>query len=306
MKKSVLKRGLACSLVILAIVALISMRKAPESEKQKQELYIKLKKAALTQYTDYKKFEFKHIVPVEQMVNQFPELFTDVPVALHQKIADFAEFLYGQNSFEALAQKNFNPAYFKWTAIGLAYNVMPFMNYVSGFFYFDQNHPNTTILKGERDDFILPSYVKALKEYENKIEENNQLLVSIMQRGKKLYEECNKDATSQGCLAVTNEQVVQEKKYQDNEFQMVDLLFNVRNIGLSLASEYKFHIMPGGDCTPVIIKLLDALAHDAELQQLISAFKVFPKLNYQREHEVVPRNGNLSGIWKSAGAKSPR
>lgn len=197
--------------------------------------------AGIQALKQYKEFKPTYTILVEEVQPLFLRLFEYLPQNLHKAIVDYMPHVYPDkeqliSELSKLSYSEFLLRLFKWKALGYYFGLMPFYDFNQGYFYFEQPKPQdeNAILKGIRNDWS----VKALRELDTRI-------VNLARSRDIKRDEYIKEA--------------------DNEW---------KEIAGSLVTEYKIHLMPQGDPTPTIIRLLTLLKNDPELQNLIAAFKV--------------------------------
>ncbi|CAN5186336.1 hypothetical protein BH09DEP1_BH09DEP1_5430 [soil metagenome] len=234
--------------VLFLLVALVSMQRAmdiKEAEKPEKLVnanYISADLAdAKRDYKAHGLYKPTYSVNAAEFLPSFLRLFAYIPRDLHQAIADYIPCAYHSEKdlpaqLNKLQDSSFLLRVFKWKALGYYFGLMPFYSYEQGYFYFEQPRPNTknSLLKGIRQD----TSVKALVDLDD--------LIAKLTRSRDIRKD---------------EYISMAK----NEWQ---------ETAESLVKEYKIHLMPNGDPTPVIIALLKLLNADPELQELIAAFKV--------------------------------
>lgn len=253
---------------------------------QSPNLYQQAKEMASAEHRVFERFEPQNPIPLDMMKTTFPEIFSYVPENAHQGIATYIEFLFPGDILQGLSiQDSKELVILKWTALGHAYNTIPFYSPKSGFFYFEQNNPNTTNLKGKRRDLsikTLDENWKMILYYEKEIKEKRELL-------NQTEEKIRKARNSQEVIRLSAECQALFKEIENLKKNIYEIQIKRNNIETSIVQEYKIHLMPQGDLTPIILKLLEALAKDQELQQLIAAFKVLVKPEYKKKREIIPR-----------------
>lgn len=192
-------------------------------------------------YHHFKNYKPRYHLSVDELGALFPILFSYIPKDLQSAIANYVPYKYPDHDaliseLSKLAYSSFSLKIFKWEALGYYFGLMPFYNFDQGYFYFEQPKPfdENAILKGVRED----RSIRALYELDELIKR-----LSFSRDTKR-------------------EEYITHAK---NEWQ---------EVANSLVHEYKIHLMPQEDPTPVIVALLTLLKKDPELQHLIAAFKV--------------------------------
>lgn len=256
-----------------------------EAEKARQ-ITEQEKKRAMGEFEFHRGFKNTIILTPEAFVKAFPALFTHLPPEEHQKIVDYAAFMYGDQAFsklkEALAQKKIVPEQFKWKALGFAYNVVPYKPSTNKYFYFEQDDNHTTTLKGTRNDKVLREYL----EFDPVIVQVNKRREELLKKYEELRVDyrakCSdmKQKNTAFCIRLDSQISQLRNEIEPLTTKIAKLQKNKKDIGRSLVEEYKIHLMPDGDLTPVIIKLLKAIQNDLALQHAIAAFKVLTGNEY--------------------------
>ena len=292
--------------IILFNTCILAMQKeapskavaALEEEKQKNiERALacqEAKQEGQKQYDAFKQFQPQYLVSKEQMVKDLPSLFEYIPEPMHQSIVNYAEFNYGKSALQQLKEryeKEVSMLPWKWSALAYAYNTMPYFNKFTHFFHFEQSNPNGTILKGKREDYHLSLYVKLLNDVQ-KAHENMEEFGHLMDAMEIEYKSaCNKpEADSKQCALIKKD--LDEVRRNYREYSKKYQLANLKKIdlALNLAQEYKIHLMPAGDLAPTMVRLLEGLKNDPELQHLIAAFKVYAWPNFNlKKNDIIPR-----------------
>lgn len=192
-------------------------------------------------YKDFKEHAPAYKIDPAQLRDIFGRIFEYIPVPLYQSMADYVAYKYPDSSkliseLSKLMYSEFLLRLLKWSALGYAFELMPYYSFDQGYFYFEQPpvKSENAVLKGMRED----KSVKALAELDDLKKK----------------------------LAVSRDPKREEfiKMAQEEWQEVAD----------SLVEEYKIHLMPQGDPTQTIVTLLTLLKKDPELQQLIAAFKV--------------------------------
>lgn len=192
-------------------------------------------------YKDFKEHRPPYKLDPAELGQMFGRLFEYIPAPFHQAVADYVAYKYPDSNrliseLSRLVYSEFSLRLLKWSALGYAFDVMPYYSFDQGYFYFEQpkDKPQNAVLKGVRDD----NSVKALAELDDLIK---KLAVS-------------RDPKKEEFITMANQ-----------EWQ---------EVADSIVQEYKIHLMPQGDPTQTIVALLTLLKKDPELQKLIAAFKV--------------------------------
>lgn len=178
-----------------------------------------------------------------QLKQRYPQLFYDIPLELQDAISCYIPYRFQvekelHQELENLLYTPFEQRVLVWTALAYEFGLMPYYNQAQGYFYFEQ----------PRDKSDVPPVLKgARRDY--RLEDLQRLDAELPQ-----LQQANKDP-----------ELIQQKQTKRQE--MVK----------GLSNAYKIHLMPIGQATPVLVKLLQALKTDEELQTLIAAFKVIPR-----------------------------
>lgn len=256
-----------------------------EAEKAR-EITEQEKKRGMGEFEFHRGFKNTIILTPETFVKAFPALFAHVPPEEHQKIVDYAAFVYGDQAYsklnESLAQKKIVPEIFKWKALGFAYNVVPYKPSTNKYFYFEQDDKHTTALKGIRNDKVLREYL----EFDPVIAQASKNREELLKKYEDLRAEYRlkcadaKQKRESVCVRLDSQISQIRNEIEPLTTKITKLQKNKKDIGRSLVEEYKIHLMPDGDLTPVVIKLLKALQNDPALQHAIAAFKVLTGNEY--------------------------
>lgn len=253
------------------------------------------KKRAIGEFEFHRNFRNTVVLSPEAFVKAFPALFENVPQNLHQKIVDYAVFMYGDQAFvklrEQLKNKKMVPEHFKWKALGFAYNVVPYISRTNKYFYYEQNDKHDTALKGTRNDKVLREYIEFDPVILKVTQEREQLVKKYDALRAEYKTLCSdtKQKTSSICRDLDAQIINARNDLVSVTTKLEKLQKNKKNLGRSLVEEYKIHLMPDGDLTPVIIKLLQALQDDVLLQHSIAAFKVLTGKEHVFDGQVYPR-----------------
>ena len=194
--------------------------------------------------------------------------------------------MYGDQAIsklqEAFTQKKLVPEHFKWKALGFEYNVVPYISRTNKYFYFEQNDTHTTNLKGVRNDKVLREYWEYDPEINTLAQEREHLVkeYDAVREQYKILCSNTKQENSKICKNLNAQTIKARNDLLSITTELETLKQKQKNIGRSLVDEYKIHLMPDGDLTPIIIKLLQALHDDELLQHAIAAFKVLAGKEY--------------------------
>lgn len=249
-------------LTILLSINLISM----EKQKRIQELIAKIKHEEQEQEqkslrAEQRTLQFAKFVPKKKLdlpaiKRLFPQLFTGIPERYHQRVIDYAQNLYGDTMSTALEDINKRGAEaireFKWEALGTIFNRAPFFG--AGYVFI----PDPRNKKNERSHFThLPDFL-ASKDYSKAIEASLQKAQTEQEKNKLL------------------------NKLNDSQEK-------TKKVASTLAGNYKIHMMPKGSLTEILVKLLEALDKDPELNRLVGNFKLKVSAIYEKEDgKVLP------------------
>lgn len=188
-----------------------------------------------------------------QIRGQLPLLFMYIPQELNSAIARYIPYRFPNKEavvagLESAMGSTLSRRMFVWYALAYEFGLAPFYDFNQGYFYFEQP-----------EEPMAPVVLKG-KRKDYRLDHLKRLENEIFQREKS------------GKL---NELTAQAKaKYQE----MLQ----------ALPQEYKIHLMPKEDPTIIIVKLLQALKNDPELQSLIAAFKVIAADTIFRGDTVYP------------------
>lgn len=284
---------------LIVVIMFMGAYILPMQQKRK-EIYSIQRKASIearqkgqNQYDAYKKFRPQDLDLKENMLHELPLLFVNIPDSKYHAISEYAEFLYGKDAIQRTKEqlaKDPQLQNWQWNALALSYNVMPYYNVYTRFFHFEQSEPNETLLKGTREDYHLPLYVSLQEEVQKiskKLEQAGHEL-DVMESEYKY--QCNKPQSDQRfCTLIKTDLEKTRNAYRavSTEYQIAE--HKKIEFTSKLVQEYKIHIMPTGELTPVIIRILEALQNDQELQKLIAAFKVYQLPDYYVRSEIIPR-----------------
>lgn len=185
----------------------------------------------------------------------FPQLFAGVPERYHQGIIDYAQNQYGDallKELEAINKKGTKSVReFKWTALGTIFKRAPFSG--AGYLFISDPKNRKNI---EAHFTHLPTFILAKNDYK-------EMQLRLAQ--------------------VKNDQV------KNNLLRNLPIeQENVKKIANTLVGNYKIHMMPKGSLTEILVKLLEAIDKDPELNRLIGDFKLALGTNYEKDGTVFP------------------
>src|ERR1700733_1975306 len=242
---------------------------------------------------EFWKYKPQKLLSLEVIKNKFPHLFSEVPVVYQPVLLEYAEFKYGNKALNELEEiykgGEIEIRKFKWKALGTYFGFSTYFVPSQNYFYFNQPDYNRVLLKGVRYEEMLPDYLTAkvhhlelynqLKKLEGSIskrKENQQLYQQLINQGKALSKE-----QQEARKAVANDLELLNKQYNNLAPKVVAAFDEKEKVLNILVQNYKIHLMPVGDPTPIILKLITGLQKDPELQKLIWLFKVSPLLEYK-------------------------
>ncbi len=269
-------------------------------EQKKKQVLTQLEKnkiAALKEYEHFKKTGAELLHTPDYLRNNAPNLFEFVPAELWSAIASLADYQYGElapQELKNLSTRRNRAEYvpFRWTALGYHFNVIPYHSN-NGYFHFDKNQSNQSILKGIRDkDASLGKYLQLLDSYGKLMRDKEQtddemtIFEHELAAAKKSKENIEGPYIQELQENVKNSKSI--ARYLGGQLQLTQE--NLKKQLDQLTTQYTINLMPyDRDLTPIIIKLLRALKDDAELQGLINSFKVMIDGDYNKPELLNPR-----------------
>lgn len=221
----------------------------------------------------YKRFHTtkpNYTLETAELKQRFPQLFVDIPLELQDAIARYIPLRFPverelPQGLENTLYSPFARQVLVWTALGYEFGLMPYYNYDQGYFYFEQ----------PRDNAYMQTILKGVRK--------DYRLKDLVRLEEKLEE-----------LEQTSKNTELIKKMQAKRQELLE----------GLPKEYKIHLMPTGEATAVIVKLLQALKVDAELQSLIAAFKVIAVDTFTKGDKVSARIVIYPAIGKENAQKA--
>lgn len=267
---------------------------APASKQSKiQQSSSQEKQAALKGFREYQNFVPSDFYEKDKLLLKFPRLFELVPVDLRSSINNFAEFRYGAHAIDRLNALLVGGKklmlLFRWTSLGFAFGAVSYYSDLQHYFYFTQSPGGP--LKGLWISTSLPEYIEAAQDFYRLMNQVQQLEAEI----KVLQEEVASKSTikeniQEPIFAKLESELAERIAMYESYYQAHEDRYKmVINFGENLTKQYKIHLMPIGDLTPIIIRLLRALKDDPELQKLINSFKVMVDPDYIVKGIIYPR-----------------
>jgi hypothetical protein len=264
----------------------------PEEQKTTSAI---MREKVLEEYHAYKKFLPKRAITLEKIKTDIPKLFEGIPLPLQQAIADYSEFKFGADAIQQLqkldAPNNARSFYaFKWMGLGFAYKILPYQHPEQAYFHFVNNKDEKSLFNGFRYHTRLRDYCELDQKLQKLIQQQKQLEADL--------EKAQKSVLTM--LPIPNKEIEAKKESLANYAKSIKKTSEQKDkMMMKMVQEYKIHLMPIGDPTPVIVHLINALATDKELSYLINMFKVSPNPNYITSFGTVAR----IVIYPAAGKK---
>ncbi len=247
------------------------------------------RKRAFADASAFSTFNPTRVIPLTDLKKQFLKVFALVPENIQQKVADYAEFKYGNNlerELKALEQDEIRRMLFKWSAVATYFGVVPYYSAEQDYWYSLEPSTKRHLFRAKRLKYGIPAYHRAENEYQRakSVQKSKAAEVNTIENFLVEQEKAG------GSLKTIKGMYDAAHKELESAIAEVQSTADVKNKVLQeMVKQYKIHLMPVGEATPVIIKLLEGLQKDAGLQALISTFKVRPTPNLLKRGMIYGR-----------------
>jgi predicted nuclease with TOPRIM domain len=238
----------------------------------------------------FTKFVPKEKANLASIEKKFPVFFVGIPKDLHQKLYDYIEMQFGEKiipELEKLSKEGDEAVrVFKWIALGTFAGLAPFEG--SGYVFF------TLPGKSMKHLYVwLPNYAELNQEYKELYKEYETLKDELKQLK-------NQRAILKRKPAKENQKKLAQLKIQENqknekikqfEKNLTELYQKKQELIKLLTGNYKIHLMPadGVSSTEVLLMILNALADDPELRNLVPSFKLHISFKNISGDKVMPK-----------------
>lgn len=242
-------------LVILGYMCLIQgfLIKMQAMEQKNEAAQLTDREEGMRAYRNFHAKAAAYTLDPIEVRTQLPLLFMYIPAELNSAITRYIPYRFPDTQkvvaeLGRIMDSLVSRRMFVWHALAYEFGLVPYYNFDQRYFYFEQP-----------DEPVVPSVLKG-KRKDYRLEHFKRLHDDIKRREKN------------GKLDELTRQA--QAKYQEMQ--------------QALPKEYKIHLMPKEDPTIVIVKLLQALKNDPELQSLIAAFKVMAVATVPQKNSVYP------------------
>lgn len=276
-----------------------------------QNSFLQERAEGIKEYHQFREFAPKELGEfLDNIKMHHLPLLAHVSSNLYECVARYIEFLHHCNpniTDQTIKQLSLpDRLIVKWAALGHHFNMVPYYSGSHRYFYFDQNEPNTTALKGKGRS-IDYGQIFADNLEANKRCRAFESLVADMEKRRALLENVDSSHYIDEEELLDLENAKAEARRVCTKYRGMYALALQERVqkGMDLEQQYYINLMPGSDLTSIIIKMLRAIKNDSDLANNIQCFKALVDSDltfsdYDTGSRCVPRISILPAQGKNS------